>query len=58
METHLFVELAFDGVVTKEERYLGDMHERIRDIAQGPDGLIYLITDSDNGQVLRVVPAR
>ena len=47
-----------NGAVTKEERYLGEMHERIRDIAQGPDGLLYLITDSDNGQVLRVVPAR
>jgi glucose/arabinose dehydrogenase len=47
-----------NGVVTKEERYLGEMNERIRDIAQGPDGLLYLITDSDNGQVLRVVPGR
>ena len=47
-----------NGVVTREERYLGELHERIRDVTQGPDGLLYLITDSDNGQVLRVVPAR
>ena len=45
------------GNVTKEERYLGDMRERIRDVQQGPDGLLYLVTDSDDGQVLRVVPA-
>jgi glucose/arabinose dehydrogenase len=46
-----------NGRVTKEERYLGDMRERIRDVQQGPDGLLYLVTDSDNGQVLRVVAA-
>ena len=46
-----------NGRVTKEERYLGDMNERIRDVQQGPDGLLYLITDSDDGQVLRLVPA-
>jgi glucose/arabinose dehydrogenase len=45
------------GQVTREERYLGEMHERIRDVQQGPDGLIYLVTDADDGQVLRVVPA-
>jgi glucose/arabinose dehydrogenase len=46
-----------DGRVTKEERDLGEMHERIRDVQQGPDGQLYIITDSDNGQVLRLVPA-
>jgi len=44
------------GRVAREERYLGDMHERIRDVQQGPDGLLYLITDSDDGRILRVVP--
>ena len=44
------------GRVVKEERYLGDMGERIRDVQQGPDGLIYVVTDSPNGRVLRVVP--
>jgi glucose/arabinose dehydrogenase len=47
-----------DGKVAREERYLGDLGERIRDVQQGPDGLIYLITDSGNGRVLRVLPAR
>ncbi len=43
-----------DNKVVKEERLLTDLGERIRDVAQGPDGLIYLITDSDNGRVLRL----
>jgi len=46
-----------NGRVTTEERYLGDMRERIRDVQQGPDGLLYLVTDSPQGRVLRVVPA-
>jgi glucose/arabinose dehydrogenase len=46
-----------DGQVAREERYLGDLRERIRDVRQGPDGLLYLLTDSRNGRILRVVPA-
>ena len=44
------------GAVAREERYLGDLGERIRDVQQGPDGLIYLVTDSRDGRVLRVSP--
>lgn len=40
--------------VTAEERYLGG--QRIRDVQQGPDGLLYLVTDEDDGKLLRVVP--
>jgi glucose/arabinose dehydrogenase len=46
-----------DGKVVQEERYLGDLGERIRDIQQGPDGFLYLVTDSPTGRLLRVVPA-
>jgi glucose/arabinose dehydrogenase len=46
-----------DGRVTREERYLGDLGERIRDVRQGPDELLYLLTDSRNGRILRVMPA-
>mgnify|MGYP003575608671 CR=1 FL=1 len=42
--------------VTRKERYLGDLGARIRDVQQGPDGLLYLVTDDANGKVLRVVP--
>jgi glucose/arabinose dehydrogenase len=44
-----------DGKVTGEERYLPDVG-RVRDVQQGPDGLLYLVTDEDDGRVLRVVP--
>lgn len=44
------------GKVVKEERLLQAMKERIRDVKQGPDGLIYLLTDSDDGSILRVEP--
>ena len=46
-----------DGRVTREERYLDDLGERIRDVRQGPDGLLYLLTDSSDGRILRVLPA-
>ena len=46
-----------DGKVAQEERYLGDLRERIRDVRQAPDGSLYLLTDARNGQVLRVTPA-
>jgi glucose/arabinose dehydrogenase len=46
-----------NGRVTREERYLGDLGERIRDVVQGPDGYVYVLTDSPRGRVLRVEPA-
>jgi aldose sugar dehydrogenase len=47
-----------NGRVTKEERYLGDLKERFRDVKQGPDGLIYVVTDSPTGRVLKISPER
>ena len=46
-----------DGKVAQEERYLGDLRERIRDVSQAPDGSLYLLTDSRDGQILRITPA-
>jgi len=46
-----------DGKVSKEERYLAELGERIRDVRQAPDGSLYLLTDSRNGRILRVTPA-
>jgi glucose/arabinose dehydrogenase len=46
-----------DGRVASEERYLGELDERIRDVQQGPDGMIYVVTDSPRGRLLRVLPA-
>ena len=52
------VRLTLDGGrVAREERYLADLDARIRDVQQGPDGLLYLVTDHRNGQLLRVLPA-
>ena len=46
-----------DAKVAQEERYLGDLRERIRDVRQAPDGSLYLLTDARNGQILRITPA-
>jgi glucose/arabinose dehydrogenase len=45
-----------NGRVTREERYLDELGERIRDVREGPDGAIYLLTDSSRGRLLRVEP--
>lgn len=47
-----------DGKVVREERLLQGLNERIRDVRQGPDGALYLVTDSGSGRVLRVAPAK
>ncbi|MGH8727541.1 MAG: PQQ-dependent sugar dehydrogenase [Burkholderiales bacterium] len=44
------------GRVAKEERY--ELGQRIRDVVQGPDGFIYLVTDSPEGQILKLEPGR
>jgi aldose sugar dehydrogenase len=44
--------------VVKEERLLKNLHERIRDVRQGPDGALYLLTDNSSGRILRIVPAK
>jgi glucose/arabinose dehydrogenase len=41
----------------RRERLLGDLHQRIRDVRQGPDGLLYVLTDEDDGALLRIEPA-
>lgn len=49
--------LTLDGdKVVGEERLFAEVGERFRDVVVGPDGALYLATDSDNGRVLRVAP--
>lgn len=43
-----------ENTVVHEERLLRSELGRIRDIRQGPDGFIYLLTDSDNGSIYRL----
>jgi glucose/arabinose dehydrogenase len=51
------VRLVLDGDrITHEERLLGSRGERIRDVAQAPDGSILLITDESDGKLLRLAP--
>ena len=50
--------LELDGdKVIGEERLLQGLGGRVRDVRQGPDGLIYLLTDESDGRVLRIEPA-
>ncbi len=49
------LELEGDKAV-KEERLLQGLHERIRDVRQGPDGALYLLTDNAAGRILRLAP--
>src|SRR5690606_144029 len=49
------LELANDRVTT-EERYLGEMSLRVRDVVQGPDGYLYFVNDAADGKVWRVMP--
>ena len=46
-----------NGRVAQEERYLDELGERIRDVREGPDGALYLLTDSSRGRLIRVEPA-
>lgn len=42
--------------VTGEQEMLGGLHERIRDVRQGPDGAVYVLTDNNPGRILRLTP--
>ena len=51
--------LTLDGDrVVGEERLFTELDRRIRDVRTGPDGAVYLLTDEDEGQLLKVVPKR
>lgn len=41
----------------RRESMLGQLGQRIREVRQGPDGYLYLLTDEDNGALLRIEPA-
>ena len=51
------IRLELDGDrIVHEERLLTDRAERIRDVREGPDGAIYVLTDEENGKLLRIQP--
>ncbi|KUG09128.1 glucose dehydrogenase [Solirubrum puertoriconensis] len=45
------------GRVTGEERLLSDRKQRIRDVRQGPDGALYVVTDESDGELWRIAPS-
>lgn len=55
LKFRLLVRLELDGTrVLREERLLTELSQRIRDVRQGPDGALYLLTDDSDGQLLRL----
>ena len=50
------IDMEGDAVVGEERLFQGQLG-RIRDVRVGPDGAIYLLTDADNGRLIRVAPA-
>ena len=46
------------GLLVEEARMLQGLDRRIRDVREGPDGALYLLTDHEDGELLRLVPPR
>jgi len=58
LKDRMLVRLKVDGEkVVTEERMLRDALGRIRDVRAGPDGYLYLLTDSSDGALVRLEPA-
>lgn len=47
-----------DNRVVGEEHLLADRGQRIRDVRQGPDGALYVVTDQSNGELWKIAPKR
>jgi len=50
------VQLTADGEPAAQEVLFSELGQRVRDVRSGPDGALYLLTDEEEGQLLRVVP--
>jgi glucose/arabinose dehydrogenase len=51
------IDLDAAGKVVARHALFGELHERIRDVRVAPDGAVYLLTDTEDGKVLKVTPA-
>ena len=57
LKAQMLVRLAFENGRPKQtERLYRGEYGRIRDVREGPDGALYLLTDSTRGQLLRITP--
>ncbi len=45
-----------DDRVTGEEHLLTDRGQRVRDVRQGPDGALYVVTDAASGELWKIAP--
>ena len=58
LKDQMLVRLTLDGEkVVREERLIKNALGRIRDVRQGPDGYLYVLTDAPNGVLARIEPA-
>ena len=59
LRSQRLIRLTIEGRrVTGEEHLLADRGQRIRDVRQGPDGALYLVTDDPNGELWKLTPRR
>jgi glucose/arabinose dehydrogenase len=59
LAARMLLRVVLDGeTVTRQERLLTDAGHRFRDVQQGPDGALYLLTDAQDGAILRLAPQR
>ncbi len=57
LRAQALIRLTLDGErITAEERLLENLGKRIRDVRQGPDGYVYVLTDGSGGELLRLLP--
>ncbi|OLS62795.1 PQQ-dependent sugar dehydrogenase [Pseudomonas putida] len=55
LATQEVIRLQLDGdKIVHEERMLGQLNARVRDVRVGPDGFLYLLTDEEDGELLKV----
>ena len=55
LKTRELIRLGLQGdKVVSEERMLGEMGARIRDVRVGPDGYVYVLTDEEDGKLIRL----
>lgn len=55
LKDRVLIRVELDGAkVVHEERLLGSMDERIRDVRVGPDGYVYVLTDASRGRLLKI----
>lgn len=59
LKDELLVRLVIENNrVTGEEHLLADRNQRIRDVREGPDGALYVVTDQTNGELWKIAPRR